>query len=47
MFVSLSPAAANGGSAAANAGYSNEYDVPEGGGGKGPVGTVTINGIAV
>ncbi len=35
-----------------NGGYSHEYDVPEGaehlgGGGRGPVGAVTINGIAV
>ena len=40
-----------GGAGAQNGGFSNDYDVPEGGGGVGKpnsaVGTVTINGIAV
>jgi len=41
---------AGGGGPTANGGYTNDYDVPEGGAGKNggsPVGTVTINGIAV
>jgi len=41
------PGLQNGGSGLQNGGYSNDYDVPEGGAKLGAVGTVTINGIAV
>ena len=41
------PGLQNGGSGLQNGGYSNDYDVPEGGAKPGAVGTVTINGIAV